>query len=241
MRLLELRVLAALTAAVVLTLWVGQVQADLFEVRVIDGNDDAEEHLTEGNTIDLTSTDLEIPDEGGGGDVQDIGIRFQGVNIPAGSIITSAAIQFTVDELDDEDTSVTIFGELSANPLAYTDTAGSISSRAKTTSFADWNNIPLWSVEGEAGPDQRTPDLAVVVQEIIDLAGWASGNSMAFVISPNPGGERTAESYNGAADHGNLDLAPLLQVEFNPIPEPSSMVLAALAGVSVLAFRRRGR
>jgi hypothetical protein len=42
----------------------GLAMGDTIQVRVIDGNDDAEEQLSD-NTIDLTSSDLELPDEGG--------------------------------------------------------------------------------------------------------------------------------------------------------------------------------
>jgi hypothetical protein len=180
-------------------------------VRVAGGLDDAEEHLTEGNAMDITSTDLELGAEGGGADTQDVGIRFRGINIPPGSTITSAAIQFTVDESDDEPTSLRIFGELSANPAEYSDAVGSITSRARTTAFVDWNDIPVWDDAsiGMAGPDQRTPDLSAVVQELINQPGWSAGNAMAFIVSPNPGGERTVESFDGDAA-----AAPLLEISF---------------------------
>ena len=183
------------------------------DVRVADGADDSEEHLTEGNTIDLTSSDLELGAEGGGADAQVQGIRFQGIDIPAGSVITSASIQFTVDEADDEPTSVQIYGELSADPAAYSDAVGDITSRARTSAVVAWNDIPVWDDAsiGTAGPDQLTPDLSSVVQEIIDQASWSAGNAIAFIIEGGPDSERTAESFNGDADG-----APLLHVEYGP-------------------------
>ena len=36
---------------------------------------------------------------------------------------------------------------------------------------------------GEAGPYQQTPDIASVIQEIVDRAGWRSGNSLALIIT----------------------------------------------------------
>lgn len=181
------------------------------DVRVASGSDDAEEHLTESNAIDLTSSDLELGDEGGGGDTQAIGIRFQNVRIPAGSTISSATIQFTVDEADDEPTSLLIYGELSADPAAYGSDAGNITSRKKTTAFVEWNNIPEWNAAsiGSAGPDQLTPDLSAIVQEIIGQPGWRANNAMAFIILPNPGGERTAEAFEGSAA-----TAPLLHIDY---------------------------
>jgi len=66
---------------------------------------------------------------------------------------------------------------------------------------------PVWTTVGQAGPDQRTPDLMPIVQEIVDRPGWASGNSLVVIISGT--GERVAESYEGDSAG-----APLLHVEY---------------------------
>lgn len=189
------------------------------EVRVSSGLDDAEEHPTEGNAIDLTSSDLELGAEGGAEDLQDIGIRFQNITVPAGATITKANIQFTVDESDDEPTSILIYGELTTDPAEYGADAGNISSRTKTTAVVEWNDIPVWDDAsiGTAGPDQLTPDLSSVVQEIVSQESWAGG-AMAFILVPNPdvetpGGERTAESFNG-----DESAAALLRIEYTTEP-----------------------
>ena len=178
------------------------------DVRVTSGLDDAEEHLTEGNSIDLTSSDLELGAEGGGGDAQVQGIRFRDILIPSGATITSATIQFTVDEADDEPTSVLIYGELSPDAAAYTDATGDITARPRTTAVVEWNDIPNWDTAGTAGPDQLTPDLSSIVQEIIEQEGW-NGNAMAFIIEGTENSERTAESFDG--DQG---AAALLHIDY---------------------------
>ena len=66
-----------------------------------------------------------------------------------------------------------------------------------------WSPAP-WSTVSEK---HQTPDLAAIVQEIVDRGGWASGHSMVFVVVGS--GERTAESYDGEAEG-----APLLTVTF---------------------------
>jgi len=201
----------------------GELNAATVEVRVASGSDDAEEHLTEGNAIDITSSDLELGAEGGAGDTQEIGIRFLGIGVPAGSTVTSATIQFTVDEADDEPTSVRIYGELAANAAEFNTDAGNITSRTKTTAFVDWNDIPVWDAAsiGSAGPDQLTPDLSAIVQEIIGQAGWSAGNSIAFIVTPNPGGERTAESFDGDAG-----AAALLHVEYGDEPPAGGGIIS---------------
>ena len=37
-----------------------------------------------------------------------------------------------------------------------------------------------WNL-GEAGDNQKTPDLAAIVQEIVNRPGWQSGNSLYFM------------------------------------------------------------
>ena len=228
--------LALLVAILGLVGFVGLATAGTVEVRVAAGTDDAEEHLTEGNTIDLTSSDLELGEEGGDGDFQEVGMRFLDIGIPADATITSATIQFTADETDDEDTSLLIYGQLSPNPTTFTEAVADITSRPKTTSSVEWNDIPLWEVEGEAGPAQLTPDFSALVQEIIDQPDWAANNAMVVIIAPNPGGERTAESFDGDAA-----AAPLLKIEYTAIPEPSTIALAGLGLVAILGYGRRRR
>ena len=186
------------------------------DVRVSSGSDDSEEHINENNAISLTSSDLELGSEGGGEDLQEIGVRFQNITVPAGATITEATIQFTVDEADDEPTSLLIYGELNTDPIEFNGVAGNITGRTKTTAFVEWNDIPPWDDAsiGSAGPDQLTPDLSSIVQELISQDGWGGG-AMAFIIVPNPdvatpGGERTAESFDGTEA-----LAPLLHIDYS--------------------------
>ena len=79
---------------------------------------------------------------------------------------------------------------------------------ATTVAGVDWAPA-AWTTVGEAGLDQRTPDLSAVIQEIVDRAGWQASNALAFTITGS--GARTAESYNGKAS-----AAPLLHIEFLP-------------------------
>ena len=61
---------------------------------------------------------------------------------------------------------------------------------------------------GEAGRDQRTPDLSPVVQELVDRPGWSGGNALALIITGT--GRRTADSYDGSAA-----AAPLLHIDYS--------------------------
>jgi hypothetical protein len=55
---------------------------------------------------------------------------------------------------------------------------------------------PAWTA-GSVAAAQRTPDLAWVVQEVVDRPGWASGNALALLVTGR--GHRTAVAYEGGA------------------------------------------
>jgi hypothetical protein len=160
--------------------------------------------------------------------------------------INSASVQFMVDEDDTEVTNVRIYGELSANSAPFVDVVNNLSSLTRTSSSVVWSNIPAWAGEGTSGPDQQTPDLSPIVQEIIDLPGWSAGNALSFLIFSEPEsdntGERTAISFEKASDPANAGsgFSPaILTVDYTAIPEPSTWALAAVSAVALAVFRRR--
>ncbi len=215
--------------------------ADTISVAIAADMDDVEENLDNGS-FDQPSSDLELGTEGPPVGRQSVGMRFLNIGIPNGATINSAHIQFMVDESDDEVTNVRITGELSPNSAPFELTPLNISSRTRTSNSVVWNNIPLWTNEGDSGPDQRTPDISSIVQEIIGQPGWVAGNVMTFIIEPDPisyaDGERTAISFEKASGNPNFN-PPILNVEF--VPEPSSLVLAGLGFVGLLGLSRRKR
>jgi hypothetical protein len=159
-------------------------------VRVSDDKDDVEEG--DGGKMYLTSTDLELINDSGD---QTVGLRFQNVVVPRGATITGAHVQFYADEVSTGGCELTIQGQAADDAAAFTDSSYDISSRPKTTAAEIWDP-PDWQTVGEAGPDQRTPDISGVIQEIVDRDGWNSGNAMAIIITGS--GTRTAASYGGA-------------------------------------------
>jgi hypothetical protein len=187
------------------------------EVRVAASSDDAEERAS--GSMSLTSPDLELVyDDYIDAGNQKVGIRFTGVDIPEGATIVNAYVQFQVDETSSVATSLTIVGEDIDDAETFTSTSRDISSRVKTTANVPWSPV-AWNTVGQAGPDQRTPDVSQIIEEIVGRPGWSSGNSLAVIITGT--GERVAESYNG--DRGG---APLLYVEYTtdvpPEEEPNT-------------------
>lgn len=171
------------------------------EFRVNASANDAEESAA--GAVSLLSSDLELVFDGSD---QMVGMRFNGVTIPPGSRISEAYVQFQVDETSSEPTSLLIQGQASDNPLQFTNASNNISSRPRTVAAVAWSP-QVWPTVGAAGLDQRTPNIAPVLQEIVNRSGWSSGNALAILISGN--GRRVAESYDGVAS-----AAPLLRVVY---------------------------
>ncbi|MDH4119360.1 MAG: hypothetical protein OEW30_18410, partial [Acidimicrobiia bacterium] len=178
-------------------------------VRVSTASDDAEERPN--GSITTNSSDLEMVADAGG--AQTVGMRFAGLNIPQGATVLQADIQFTVDETPSQATSLTIAAEDVDDATTFVNTANGISSRPRTGATIVWNP-PGWPVVGASGPAQATPNLAALVQEVVDRPGWASGNAMAFIVTGS--GERVAESYNG-----DPSAAPLLRITYSTTTPPT--------------------
>ncbi|WP_072863272.1 Calx-beta domain-containing protein [Arenibacter palladensis] len=176
--------------------------------QVSNDNDDAEERVSNGD-MDRGSSDLELIRDGSNDQL--VGIRFRNINVPQGATIISANIQFTTDETDSQSTSLVIRGQDENNPGNFGNGDYNISSRTLTSASVAWNNIPAWNTVGQAGPNQQTPNLSAIVQEIVDRGGWSSGNSMVFVITGS--GQRTAESHDGSSSG-----APVLTIEYSTAP-----------------------
>ncbi|MHC4121048.1 MAG: discoidin domain-containing protein [Planctomycetota bacterium] len=186
------------------------------EWRIAAGSDDAEEHVLAGG-VELTSSDLELAHEGAMAPeaLQIVGCRWVALPIPKGATITEAWVQFSADDIDEDyhipEVSLIIEGELSPNPATFSSTLGDISSRPTTTAQVVWD-IPQWMTVHAKGPEERTPDISSIIQEIVNQDGW-TGNAIVLMFRDNPAkpsqGTREAESVDG-----NTSEAPLLHISY---------------------------
>jgi hypothetical protein len=177
------------------------------EVRIASGQDDAEEHPD--GTVDLTGAELELTQGTHGNQV--VGLRFAPLRVPHGVRIKRAYVEFQVAEPGSDATALTIQGQAAGHARSFAGGAADLTSRPLTDASVPWSPEP-WTVTGAAGVDQRSPDLAPVIEEILDRPDWLSGNALALLIHGT--GSRVAESYEGAPA-----AAPLLYVEFVAGPE----------------------
>ena len=76
----------------------------------------------------------------------------------------------------------TVEGEASDDADAFEKVDGDVTSRPRTSQSIPWEPAP-WTRRGASGADQRTPELAALVQEIGDRPGWSSGNALSLRIS----------------------------------------------------------
>ncbi len=191
-------------------------------------NDDMEEWLpgsikTPG-TLDAGSSDLELGAESAGNvDPQICGMRFTDLAIPKNSRIVNAYIQFTVDATNKntDPTNLQIFAQDADNPVTFDPNINfNITSRPRLSDSIAWN-IPVgsWATVGQAGADQRSTNIATLVQKLVNRNGWASGNAMAFFITGK--GLREAESY----DKSTVNCAQLI-VEYIPTAVISKRIAA---------------
>jgi hypothetical protein len=168
--------------------------------------DDVEEIF--GGAMDRSSSDLELVEESG--DPNMVGLRFAGVDVPAGSTIQTAWIQFEADETESGTILLTIEAHADRDAPVFSLDPNSVSSRPATAGSVLWSP-PAWNLVGEADIAQRTPDLATLVQQVVDQPQWAAGNAIAFMISGT--GQRVATSWDkdpaGAAS---------LHIEYDPPP-----------------------
>ena len=185
----------------------GTGSAEVVDVRVNANGDDAEEIA--GGTVQRGDGDLDMMTDttGTGSPKVVVGMRFNAITVPQGASISNAYVQFQADEADTAATTLTIKGEAADNALGFSTTLFDVSSRPTTAESALWTP-PTWAAPGDAGFDQRTSNIAAVIQEIVGRSGWASGNSLVLFVTGS--GERVAVAHNL-----NPLVAPLLHVEWN--------------------------
>ena len=173
----------------------------LVERPISSGTNDADQ--ASWGTVNRTNGDIELG-TGAFNLPVTAGLRFTGVQIPKGATIVDANVQFTADETGNRTTNLTVRAERADNSAAITTSAFNISNRPRTSASVAWAP-PAWQTVGAAGPGQLTPNLASVVQEVINRPGWAAGNALTVIVTGS--GNRTAESFEGGAP-------PVLRVKY---------------------------
>lgn len=179
----------------------------LFTKRVVANGDDAQRHS--GTTLELNPVNETYGDSGVPWDAFQ---RFTNVTIPQGATIDDAKLQWHAN-LNRAGTTCnfTINGNDVDNAVSPTNNA-EFDALVLTTATVNNNNVPAWT----AGVVYDSPDLATIVQEIVDRGSWASGNAMLFVMLNN-GSSAQAFRQNYSHD-GDSAKAAFLVVNYTAPP-----------------------
>ena len=130
-------------------------------------------------------------------------VRFSEVNVPRHATVTSAYLEFTAATSSSDTTALNISADASGNSAALSTADFDITSRASTSASVTWDASSTPAMTGwTAGTSYQTPDLAAVVQQIVNRSDWCGGNAMTLKLAGT--GHRSAASYDagsGTAPH----------------------------------------
>ncbi|MEP0846216.1 MAG: PQQ-dependent sugar dehydrogenase [Phycisphaerae bacterium] len=115
----------------------------------------------------------------GGGQYQ-VGLEFP-LPVPRGASIASATIDVvaTADQAGSPSATIRAYDVASAPAFAAGDPTPLTDWAPLSTATAAWNFPPF-----AAGQPYTSPEVAALVQEIVDRADWAEGNAIGFVLDP---------------------------------------------------------
>ena len=155
------------------------------------GTDDAVE--APDGTVTVDDTELALGTNAVGG-ANLVGVRFPGVVLPRGATILQASIEFTGRGVTPEPSTLVIECEATDNAASFAATPNDISARARTKTGMPWT-VPSVSNETVL----TSPDVAAMLQEVVDRNGWTSGNALGFLLSGS--GERRVDACDKVGGH----------------------------------------
>ena len=167
-----------------------KLQVSKFKAVIRQNNDDGREvddttwypEGNAGNTITFGNY---------GGEIHDGAFRFRDVNISKDARIMLARLKLkpaSTDEVD-PDVNLIIKGIKEADTKPFSQSSRP-SERDKTANTKAWHIIKKW----EAHEWVQTPNLHLLVEEIVAQADWKPGNAIAFVVEDNDSAAGQAET-----------------------------------------------
>jgi len=134
-----------------------------------------------------------------------------GVDVPPGSIIDVAYVTFVADDV----------GSFVAGSVLSDIFGVDEDDHVPPTTHAQWSTdhglhttaTTVWDFTAQASGSLQTPSIVGIIQEIIDRAGWASGNRIGLHI--DDGGTVSACQEVAYNEHATL-ASPILHIEFTP-------------------------
>jgi len=131
-----------------------------------------------------------------------------------------------------EPTVVLIRAENADDPVSFSATVSNISARPVTAAAVEW--MPASWQTNEAAAAELTPNLAGMVQQVVNRAGWTVTNALAFVISGS--GQRIADACEKPGGTGAV-LRVSWTLQDDPLGIVSAWAIGNPAEVAVLFNR----
>ncbi len=159
-------------------------------VKIAETSDDGREQDTSTwNSTGNASSVITIGNSGGS--VYSAGFRFRNVSIPRNAKIVLARLKIrpAVTDGTDPDVKLILKGIKEPDTKPFMQTSRP-SQRPKTVNAVTWHIIKKWEVHEWT----QTPNLKLVIEEIVAQSGWKPGNALALVIEDNASSADQAET-----------------------------------------------
>ena len=136
------------------------------------------------------------------------GMVFRNVNIPKGTMILSAHLKIRAHTSRLTDVAYGMIQAEAANNAAAFGPSRHIASLPRTTASVNWDLEQPWSEDAW----YESPDIADVIQEVVNRGGWSANNAMAILYSTrSEGGYRNFSAYDRGSDY-----AAILEITYVP-------------------------
>jgi len=154
-----------------------------------------------GNSANFTQAYMTLGHAGDGATRSDLFVRFNAVDLEAGFTIVSAKLQFILNANNSDSFATKIRVDLnsSADPAAYSD--GDAQEGASLTT--DGNSV-VWTVSsGTAGATVDSPDITALVNSLLALGNWDTGQAMIFQVTYEDDSSTEQEIRFSTNEHGS--------------------------------------
>jgi len=130
------------------------------------------------------------------------GLRFTGVEIPQGSIITEANLWLRTNKFNiygDKEVYGVIQAEASDNPPNFN--VSMMTVRSKGSAAVNWDHIGTYTPETW----YTSPNISAVIQEVVNRTNWTAGNALVILYSTrkNDGNNQHFTSYDESVSTGD--------------------------------------
>jgi len=155
----------------------------------------------ENDSIDkLDDDDLDMGWEGDDLNIMTAFTRFQNVTIPQGETIQSAILKIYAHEDEEDEAIITVFGEAADDSEAFAEDEA-LDDREYTTATVDWTCSDSWTM----WDPYESPDLAAIIQEIVDRPGWESGNALTLFMQGTDQGASELDNARDFESYENIE------------------------------------